>query len=76
MENNRTKIKPEKPDTTRIKASLARQKDLASAELPTEESNRDVPAGLAGAHVGKKHLINHSPTTHVVDQCGVKRQSD
>ena len=76
MQDKRTDIKPGKQDTVRRKASLAGQTGLARAEPPPEENDQDVPAGPVGTHGGKKHLINHSPMTHVMDQCGVKPQSD
>ena len=76
MQNKRTKTKPEKQDTTRRKTSLAGRTGLARAKPPPEESIQDVPAGTVGTHRGKKHLITHSPSTHIVNQSGVKTQGD
>ncbi len=48
MENERTKIKSEKPDTTRRKVSLAGQKDLAREEPPPKEATNMYWQGLPG----------------------------
>ena len=76
MQIKRTKVKPEKQDTTRRKTSLVGQTSSARAGSPPEENIQDVPAGPSRTHGGKNHLTNYSATTHVVNQCGVKPQSD
>jgi hypothetical protein len=76
MQIERTKTKPEKYETTRRKASLAGQMDLARTRAPPEESIQDVPAGPTGTHEGKDTSPSHLTMTHGVDQCGVKQQSD
>ena len=76
MQIKRTKIKLEKQDTTMRKASLAGQASSAKAGSPLEENVQDILAGFAGTHGGKATSPNDSTTTHVVDQCSVKPQSD
>jgi hypothetical protein len=72
----KAKTKTEKRDTTRRKASLAGQADLARTRAPPEESIQDIPTGPARTHEGKDTSPSHLTKTHVVDQCGVKPQSD
>ena len=76
MQMKRTKVKPEKQDTTRRKASLAGQASSARVEPPPEKDAQDVSAELGGTHEGKTTSPNYSTMTHVVNQCGVKPQSD
>ena len=76
MQTKRTKIKPKKQDTRRRKASLAGQASSARAGSPPEEDIQDVSTGPAGTHGGKTTSPNYSTMTRVVNQCGVKLQSD
>ena len=50
--------------------------ELGEGGVAPEENIQDVSAGPARTHKGKNHLTNHSITTHVVNQCSVKTQSD
>ena len=76
MQIKRTKIKPEKPNATRRKASLAGEARSARAWSPLEESVLNVPAGPAKTRGGKTTLLNYSTTTDIVNRCGVEPQSD
>ena len=76
MQIKRTKDEPGKQDTIRRRASLAVRTSSARAGPPPEEGAQDVPAGLAETHEGKTTSPNYSTTTHVVDRCSVKPQSD
>ena len=67
MHIKRTKVEPEKQDTTRRKTSLAGRTSSARTGSPPEENIQDVPAGPAGTHGGKNNLTNDSAMTHVVN---------
>ena len=72
----RTKVKLEKQDTTKRKTSLAGQTSSARAEPPQKRISKTSRQCLPGLTEAKTTSPNQSATTHVVNQCGVKPQSD
>ena len=69
-----TKIKPEKQDTLKGKASFAGQASSAKGEAtPTSRQPRR-PGRAYRDSRRRDHFTNHSTTTHIVNQCGVSRR--
>ena len=53
-----------------------RADELGRGGSTPKRRRQDVPTRLAGTHEGKTTSPNHSSMTHIVNQCGVKPQSD
>ena len=73
MQPRETKIKPEEQDIGKRRASLAGQASPARGEATTRCRH---PGKVYRGSWGQNHPTNHSSTTHVVNQCGVKPEGD
>ena len=76
MQIRRTKIKPEKQDTIRRKASYAGQASSARGEATPGRRHPRRPGRAYQDTRRQNHLTNYSAMTHIINQCGVKPQSD
>jgi hypothetical protein len=76
MQVRETKIKPEKQDIVKREASLARQASPARSKATPRNRQPERPSRACQGPQKQNHLTNHSTTTHVVDQCGLKLQDD
>ena len=76
MQIRGTKIKPEKQDIVKRKAFLPDQANTARGEATPRSRQPKRPGRAFRDSRRQNHLTNHSTTTHVVDQCGVKPQGD
>ena len=76
MQIGRAKIKPEKQDIVKRKASLAGQASPARGQATTRSKQPRLPGSAYRGLWGLNHPANHASTTHVVNQCGVKPQDD
>ena len=76
MQLRRTKIEPKEQDIGKRRASLARQVSPARGKATTRSRQPEHPGKVCRGSRGPNHPTNHSSTTHVVNQCGVKPQND
>ena len=76
MQFRGTKIKPEEKYIGKRRASLARQASPARGEATARSRQPRPPGKVCRGSQGQNHPTNHSSTTHVVNQCGVKPQGD
>ena len=76
MQLRGTKIEPKEQDIGKRRASLAGQASPARGEATTRSKQPRLPGRACRGSRGQNHPTNHSSTTHVVNQCGVKPQDD
>ena len=76
MQSRGAKTEPEEQDIGKRGASLAGQASLARGEATTRSKQSRLPDRACRGSQGQNHPTNHSNTTHVVNQCGVKPQDD
>ena len=76
MQLRGTKIEPKEQDIGKRRASLAGQVSPARGKATTKSEQSRLPGKVCWGSRGLNHPTNHSSTTHVVDQCGVKPQGD
>ena len=70
------KIKREEQYIGKRRASLAGQASPARGKATTRSKQSRLPGRACRGSQGKNHPTNHSNTTHVVNQYGVKPQDD
>ena len=76
MQLRETKTKPEKQGIGKGKAYLAGEGGPARGAATTRSKQSRLPDRACWGSRGQDHPTNHSNTTHVVNQCGVKPQDD
>ena len=76
MQIRGTKIKPEKQDIVKRKASLAGQASPARGKATTRSKQPRLSGRACRGSRGLNHPANHSNMTHDVNQCDVKPQGD
>ena len=76
MQLRETMIEPEQQDIGKRRASLARQTSPARGKATTRSKQPRIPGRACRGSRGLNHPANHSGTTYVVNQCGVKPQDD
>ena len=74
MQIRGTKIKPKKQDIIKKKASFAGQVSPARGEATPRSRQPRHPGKVCQGSQGQNHPTNHSNTTHIINQCGVKPQ--
>ena len=65
-------IKLEEQDIGKRRASLVGQASPARGEAAARNRQPRHPGKVCRGSLGQNHPTNHSSTTHVVNQCGVK----
>ena len=76
MQLKEIEIEPKEQDIGKRRASLAGQVSPARGEATTRTKRPRLPDRACRGSRGLNHPTNHSSTTHVVNQCGVKLQDD
>ena len=71
-----TKTKPEKQDIVKRRACLAGQASPAWGKATLRRGQPRHPGRACRGSQKQNHLNNHSAMTQIIDQCGVKPQSD
>ena len=76
MQLKETKDELKKQYITKRRASLAGQASPARGKATTRSKQSRLPSRACRGSWGQNHPTNHSTTTYVINQCGVKPQDD